>query len=98
VRAPEERRRLVAVPERRDDLAELREGRLVRGPGGDAGPLDPRRDRVERQLRLGGAPEVVGGEVLERALERLEKIGERAGGRRRRVSRRDGSTPGAGAP
>jgi hypothetical protein len=98
VRAPEKHHRIVALAQRGHDLAELDEDRLVRAPGRDTCALDARGDRVERELRLGGTPEVVGREVFERALERLQQFGERPRVRRRRLSSRDGDTPEAGAP
>ena len=63
-----------------------------------AAPREARRDRVEREDRVGRPTEVVGGQVLERPLERLQHLAERAGGRRARATRGDGGTPAAAAP
>ena len=44
---------------------------------------------------LSRTTEVVRGEILERPLERLQHLAERAGGRRARATRGDGGTPAA---
>jgi hypothetical protein len=95
VRATQQRRRVTAAAERRDDLRELDERRRDVRARLDARTGDAVVDRVQRQLRLRGATVIVRGEVLERPLERLQQLGD---GRRRRVSRRDDGTPAAAAP